>query len=150
MNTEKLLWRVFVLGIVASAMISVPFVLSSFLPDTASDSSNQPLSIGCSSSGVEAVDHNTSYRPNVIVENQSRITDASVVEGSGFNLRLSTKGRIIDATAQNAAGDSVLLSHNENETVISQPDDEPFRIVMDSVQNGTVFRTELDICPGSD
>jgi hypothetical protein len=147
MNTEQLLWRLFALLI----LVSIAFVGVLFAPGLLSGAeqaeSGDQLSITCSSSGVSEIDYNSSYRPDLTLENQSRISSTRVVDGEGFNVQVTTVGPVVDAVVKGPAGDELLVTHETNETMIAQPNKKPFRLVIDSVSNGTVYRTELEVCP---
>lgn len=73
----------------------------------------------------------------------------------GVRITLSLAGRVLNATTA-GFGDSpgsgpTATVENDTRVVVTDPDPAPFRLWIDSVTGeGTVVRTELDVCPPAD
>lgn len=80
----------------------------------------------------------------------SQLESFTVTGEDDRRIEMKTIGPLINASASQPDGTVVPVERfpDENRLVITPPDRTPVRVFIDSLDNdGTAFRTELDICP---
>lgn len=101
--------------------------------------------------GDPEVRHNSSYGiEQTLVSGSAIETVNATTAGDGLRMEIRVDGGIVGASASRADGSAVSVQEDESgeRLVVESSNTEPFRLWIDSVsREGTVVRTQLDICP---
>lgn len=101
--------------------------------------------------GDPEVRHNSSYGIEQTLVSGSAIDSVNTTNlGDGLRMEFDVDGGVVGASGSRADGSAVTVEQvgDEGRVVVETSNREPFRIWIDSVsQEGTVVRTQLDICP---
>jgi len=100
--------------------------------------------------GDPTVAHEPDYEIERTLRGTSLIDSINATDtGGGVRLEINVTGQILDASARRADGTNVTVVQPDDgpDIVIETDEAVPFRLWIDSVDDATVTRTQLEVCP---